>query len=607
VWYGLCYNGEQTTVVVKWFDRETIEDAVYRSVRYADSVLDIGCGIRPQTFFQPKLHICCEPHAGYVRVLQNRFAGHPGALILQSTWEAVVALLPNHSVDTIFLIDVIEHLDRLEGRRLLEECERIARKQIIVFTPLGFMEQEMGPSGIDAWGLDGGQWQVHKSGWTPDDFDASWEILASRMYHTTSASGESLEHPFGAFWAIKNIGERAYIAAPVRFAVLSHILPPAPSGQAVALSRVLRDLRPEDYCLVSTEDYDAFSRLQNTTSRLPARYYQLPGRWRSRTPSLPGVRLVQKLAYAAFALAQRSCTFIRVLERERSQAVIACTGSLLDLPVGYLASRWTRVPFYVYVFDDYVHQWIQPVRRFLAERIAPFLLRGAKAVIVPNEFLRDEYRRRYGIEPVVIHNPVDPVEASTAMPWPADTSEITIMYTGAIYQAHYDAFHNLLEAIDLLGRSEVRLHLYTAQPRDLLERMGITGPVVYHPHLPLASALEAQRRADILFLPLAFDSDYAEEIVRTSAPGKMGEYLASGRPILVHAPLDAYVSWYFRKHDAGQVVDQPDPHALAEAIQQIINEPNLRKEWCENAQQRARSDFSLKTAQSKFLEMLGAT
>ena len=38
---------------------------------------------------------------------------------------------------------------------------------------------------------------------------------------------------------------------PCRFAVLSHILPPSPSGQAVALGRILRDLRPEYYCLIS--------------------------------------------------------------------------------------------------------------------------------------------------------------------------------------------------------------------------------------------------------------------------------------------------------------------------------------------------------------------
>jgi glycosyltransferase involved in cell wall biosynthesis len=242
-----------------------------------------------------------------------------------------------------------------------------------------------------------------------------------------------------------------------------------------------------------------------------------------------------------------------------------------------------------------------------AERVAPFVLRGAARVVVPNEFLRDEYRQRYGVEPVVIHNPSDPPEPDIAAPWPADPGEIKIVYTGAVYQAHYDAFRNLLEAIDLLGRPDLKLHVYTAQPPGELEREGISGPMMYHGHLPLSTALGVQRRADILFLPLAFNSSFPEGIVRTSAPGKMGEYLAGGRPILAHAPGDSFVSWYFRTYQVGSLVDHPDPLALAHAIQQIIDEPDLRRRWCENALARARTDFSLETARRRFLELFQTT
>ncbi len=102
------------------------------------------------------------------------------------------------------MIDVVEHLEKEEGLRLLCLTERIARRQIVLFTPLGFMPQEH-LDGKDAWGLEGGRWQEHKSGWLPEDFGESWDIYASEEYHLHDNMGMPLEKPFGVFWAIKNI------------------------------------------------------------------------------------------------------------------------------------------------------------------------------------------------------------------------------------------------------------------------------------------------------------------------------------------------------------------------------------------------------------------
>jgi hypothetical protein len=90
-----------------------------------------------------------------------------------------------------------------------------------------------------------------------------------------------------------------------------------------------------------------------------------------------------------------------------------------------------------------------------------------------------------------------------------------------------------------------------------------------HPHVDLQESLAIQHDADMLFLPLAFHSPIPE-VLRTSAPGKMGEYLSSGRPILVHAPQDSFLSWFFRQHRCGVVVDSPDCGLLADAVRDIL-------------------------------------
>ena len=387
------------------------------------------------------------------------------------------------------------------------------------------------------------------------------------------------------------------------FAVLSHVLPPSPSGQAMVLYRILRNLKSSDYCLISREDYSLQADGLEMNSRLPARYYHVTAKRSIPITNLPGIRAVQSAANMIMQIMQKARATCHILQNEKCSALVACTGDLYDLPVGYLASRWAKLPLFIYAFDDYARQWTRRNQRLFAERIGPVIMRSAKGVIVPNEFLRDEYKKRYGIVPVVIHNPCDLVNSKPLLPWPAEPGEVKIVYTGAIYHANYNAFRNLLAALQRMGDARLKLHLYTSQPVAKLEEEGILGPVEFHPHLSLSEITEVQRHADILFLPLAFDSSIPD-VIRTSAPGKMGEYLASGRPVLAHAPKDSFVSWYFRTYNAGQVADCADHEVLLQALKQLLDEPALRQRWCGNALGRAQKDFSLSVAHTKFLKLL---
>jgi hypothetical protein len=190
---------------VNWFEKDQLLPALTAQLEGADVVLDIGCGIRPQQLVKPRVHICCEPFGQYVEVLQQKCRNQPELswVILQATLTEAVKMFPPQSVDTVFLVDVIEHLPKDEALQALAALEPIARRQLVLFTPLGFMPQSH-PDGKDAWGLDGGAWQEHKSGWQPEDFGDGWSVLAAKVYHTTDNAGNVLAQPFGALWAIRN-------------------------------------------------------------------------------------------------------------------------------------------------------------------------------------------------------------------------------------------------------------------------------------------------------------------------------------------------------------------------------------------------------------------
>ena len=116
---------------------------------------------------------------------------------------------------------------------------------------------------------------------------------------------------------------------------------------------------------------------------------------------------------------------------------------------------------------------------------------------------------------------------------------------------------------------------------------------------------EIQQRADILFLPLAFNSPYPE-IVKTASPGKIGELLAAKLPVLVHAPADSFVSWYFNQHSCGLVVSENDPVELAKGIERLVSDQNLQQSLGMAAYARAKEDFDDRVIKERFTNLLGA-
>ncbi|HBG06064.1 MAG: hypothetical protein A2075_04250 [Geobacteraceae bacterium GWC2_58_44] len=191
---------------ITWLDTDKLFPAAIETLVEPDVVLDIGCGIMPQKYVRPRVHICCEPFGQYVEHLQQKVALEydRSYVVVNAPWSEAVKIFPPKSVDTVFLVDVIEHLEKSEALDLLRRTEALARKQVVLFTPLGFLPQE-DLDGKDAWGLDGGAWQEHKSGWSPEDFDASWRIYASKVFHTADCFGRAFETPYGAMWAIKDV------------------------------------------------------------------------------------------------------------------------------------------------------------------------------------------------------------------------------------------------------------------------------------------------------------------------------------------------------------------------------------------------------------------
>lgn len=206
--------------------REDLLNEVARVVRETDVVADIGCGIVPMNYFRPKFHLMIEPWKEYADILSYRHRDDKSVFILRMGALDALKAFSDKSVDSIFMLDVIEHLTKDMGLEVVNECERVAREQIVLFTPLGFMPQHMGGGERDGWGLSGTGVQEHLSGWTPEDFEPGWSFYVSDDFHQVDYKRDPLAKPHGAFFAIRSFDpEPVTNGKPATYADLRRPLP----------------------------------------------------------------------------------------------------------------------------------------------------------------------------------------------------------------------------------------------------------------------------------------------------------------------------------------------------------------------------------------------
>lgn len=128
-------------------------EIVQENITPEDIVLDLGCGIQ-----QANDEIKCKYILGvdiwevYLNHIKNNI---PTCKISMDETDRFM----DKSYDVVLCLDVVEHLEYDLALKVLDECKRIARRKVIIYTPNEFKNNDQLPEG--AWGLGENKYQKH--------------------------------------------------------------------------------------------------------------------------------------------------------------------------------------------------------------------------------------------------------------------------------------------------------------------------------------------------------------------------------------------------------------------------------------------------------------
>ncbi len=365
---------------------------------------------------------------------------------------------------------------------------------------------------------------------------------------------------------------------------MSPLVPPMVGSVATVLGTLLKHFPKGSYCILTSNLMGAQYGLESGTA-LECEYFSadLPEflvkrKWNRFLLPIYDFLQVPVVVWKGVAL---------VRSRKVDNILVVVAPNRGFEIAAFFVHKLTGKPLYVYLFEIYAEAQTSRLHKLKARLLEERLLKSAACVFVMSENLQEHLATKYGIKAEVIPHPVEIPQGGDApqletLDGPLDNwREYRIVYTGMIYDAHIDSVLNLVHAVDCLGDAKMKLEIYTPRPLERLVELGVRGNHVTFDRLPHSSIASVQRDADILFLPLAFDSPYPE-LIKNAFPGKLPEYLAVGKPILVHAPGWAYISRYAREEGFGLVVDTLDPTDLQKAIQRLLSDQGLRQELVRN-------------------------
>lgn len=229
-------------------------------------------------------------------------------------------------------------------------------------------------------------------------------------------------------------------------------------------------------------------------------------------------------------------------------------------------------------------------------------LSEADLVCTVEKPLRDIYLKKYDLEPgkviVVPNTPLSSTYKSESRG--VSSHHFTLFYCGGIDVLR--GLDNVVRALPLLKENipEIRLLLVGRksrhyEPEQLADQLGVGELLEFREWVDFQELHHEIDQGDICFFTPPVDR---EEINNTIAT-KIYQYIARGKPVIVGSAR--YMKAFVEEHKIGVVIDEESPSSIAEAVLQMYLNPDIVREFSENALKTA-NDFYWEVTINDLLE-----
>jgi glycosyltransferase involved in cell wall biosynthesis len=350
-----------------------------------------------------------------------------------------------------------------------------------------------------------------------------------------------------------------------------------------------------------------FSTVQSRTAAGESTWLGFPSISRLvRSSSLPLLSSVFEARFASNQLQTIASEIERLLVTESIDVLWAVLSSGPLIRIVEKLALPPNVRLAVSVLDDPEYfaknQRLDPLTRAAIMRSFERTLRKSGSISVIGESMKDIYQRQYGVSSLVMRHGIPDHHFNSWKGLPADR-DLTLVFAGSLYAKK--EWNSLLQALDVaawnVGGRPIRLRFVGTPPRRgarTSDRIEYLGPK------PFDEALRLVRDADVAYLPYWFSQKYALA-ARTSFPGKLSAYAASGIPVLFHGPESSSVTPFLQQYPFGVCCHSLESTRILAALSMLATDAGFHNRAAA-AQQRAFYDeLNLQTMLRRFSELVG--
>lgn len=229
-------------------------------------------------------------------------------------------------------------------------------------------------------------------------------------------------------------------------------------------------------------------------------------------------------------------------------------------------------------------------------RISRRIYRSADGILVSSRGYAEYFREKFQIENVR-YLPQYAEDLFGELPQPTEEKQtVDFLFAGNVGSGQ--SVETIVEAARLL-KNERTIHIHIVGGGISLEKCRILAEglpnITFYGRQKLEQMPRYYAMADVFLVSLMKDP-----VLSMCLPGKVQSYLAAGKPVV--GAIDGEAARVIREAECGMCAPAEDPETLAELIRRMAAQPELRKQYGENARRYYRAHFQ----KEKFISDLAA-